>query len=136
METQHKTAIEIIQELIAIHTTRKEVADKLIAIMDSDAEKKLLLSTKIQSDEFIGQLLPELANFGDAVQDGSPRDNEYQLAWKNAGHPESIRPEEATGIFQNLENMLKRVYGQLAGNEKELPASLAKLITAQHQKLH
>lgn len=29
METQNKTPVEIIQELIAIHTTRKEAVDKL-----------------------------------------------------------------------------------------------------------
>lgn len=135
METQNKSAIEIIQELIAIHTTRKEVADKLLAMHENGSDKSMLLSTKQQSDDFINELLPELSNFGDAVHDSSPRDNEYQQTWKNFGNATSMSAEESSDIFKRLEYTLKQVYQQLIDDDKELPASLSKLLSAQQQKL-
>ena len=82
METQSKTPVEIVQELIAIHTTRKEVVDKLkeIPVTGNVADK--LPGIIKQSDQFISELMNELSNFGDAVQGSVDRDNEYQEIWK------------------------------------------------------
>ncbi len=135
METQNKTALDIVQELIAIHTTRKEVIDKLSAKQGSEENHSVMVAAKQQSDHFITELLAELSTFGDAVQDSTDRDNEYQLTWKNAlKNFDSMPHQEATGIFEKLENTLKNICDTVI-ETKELPDSLMQVLLAQKEQL-
>jgi hypothetical protein len=136
METQSKTPVEIVQELIAIHTTRKEVVDKLkeIPVTGNVADK--LPGIIKQSDQFISELMNELSNFGDAVQGEVDRENEYQLTWKNTlANIDTINSPEGEQIFQSLENSLKKMYHDILNKVSELPISLQEILTKQETKL-
>lgn len=135
METQNKTALDIVQELIAIHTTRKEVIDKLSLKQGSEENHSVLVAAKQQSDHVITELLAELSTFGDAVQDSIDRDNEYQLIWKNElQNFDAVPFQEAKGIFEKLENALKQIYNTVI-ETKELPDSLVQVLSAQREQL-
>jgi hypothetical protein len=135
METKNKTALDIVQELIAIHTTRKEVIDKLSVKQGSEENQSVIVAAKQQSDHFITELLTELSTFGDAVQDSIDRDNEYQLTWKNEfKNFNAVSLHEAMGIFEKLENALKIIYDSVL-ETKELPDSLVQILSAQRDQI-
>lgn len=135
METQNKSALDIVQELIVILTTRKDAIDKLSVKQGSEVNQSVMLSAKQQSNHFISELMSELSTFGDAVQDSSDRDNEYQLIWKNAlKNFDAVPPQEATGIFEKLENALKIIYDSVL-ETKELPDSLVQILLAQKEQI-
>ncbi len=134
METQNKTALDIVQELIAIHTTRKDAVDKL-SVKSNAERKQVMASAKQQSDYFIEELLTELSTFGDLVQDSPDRDNEYQHLWKNElSNLESLTSEEAAGIFSKLESALKEIYSTVM-ETKELPETLMQILSSQKEQL-
>ncbi len=136
METQNKTPVEIVQELIAIHTTRKEVVDKLKKIQVTGNVADKLPGIIKQSDQFISELMNELSNFGDAVPGEVNRENEYQVMWKNALiNVDTMNPQEGEQIFQALENSLKKMYHDILDKVSELPASLQEIVTKQEAKL-
>jgi predicted RNase H-like nuclease (RuvC/YqgF family) len=136
METQNKTPVEIVQELIAIHTTRKEVVDKLKQIQVTGNVADKLQGIIKQSDQFISELMNELSNFGDAVPGEVNRENEYQVMWKNAFiNVDTMNPQEGEQIFQALENSLKKMYHDILDKVSELPASLQEIVTKQEAKL-
>ncbi len=136
METQNKTPVEIVQELIAIHTTRKEVVDKLKQIQVTGNVADKLQGIIKQSDQFISELMNELSNFGDAVPGEVNRENEYQVMWKNALiNVDTMNPQEGEQIFQALENSLKKMYHDILDKVSELPASLQEIVTKQEAKL-
>jgi uncharacterized protein YicC (UPF0701 family) len=136
METQNKTPVEIVQELIAIHTTRKEVVDKLKQIQVTGNVADKLQGIIKQSDQFISELMNELSNFGDAVPGEVNRENEYQVMWKNALiNVDTMNPQEGEQIFQALENSLKKIYHDILDKVSELPASLQEIVTKQEAKL-
>jgi hypothetical protein len=136
MESQTSTPVEIVQELIAIHTTRKEASGKLKEKeLTEDVLAKLTAASQ-QSDQFIAELMNELSNFGDAVQGDVDRENEYEKIWKNA-----LRNIDATDsqgnaqTFQALEDGLKKIYNELLETKAKLPPSLQELISKQVGKL-
>ena len=133
MDTQTKTPVEIVQELIAIHATRKEAAEKL---MPAAGEGQHTGSAAQQSDQFITALMNELSDFGDGVQSVAGRENDYQITYKNMlGSIDTLTPEEQEQAFQGLEESLKKVYKSILENKNELPESLQKIITEQNEKL-
>ncbi len=136
MESQIKSPVEIVQELIAIHTTRKEAVDKLTAgqVAGNFAEK--LSSSKQQSDEFISELMSELSNFGDGVSAGVDRDNEYQQSWKNVSvNVNETNAVDAEATFQDMENTLKKYYSDIIESQSGLPVSLQEILTKQAAKI-
>jgi hypothetical protein len=126
METQIKSPVQIVQEFIALHTTRKEAAEKLHA--DAAAVQ--------QSDGFIAELMEELSNYGDAVMASTDRENEYQQTWNNTlGKAEGMAPEQQAQTFQALEASLKNLYQTTLENETELPVPLREMLTKQAGRL-
>jgi len=120
--------VDILQELIAILTTRIDAVSKLI--MPPEEEKAQVIVK--QSERFINELVEELSNYGDAVQATAERDNQYQNSWKQvlrtvAGMP----PDESEKIFYSLEQSLKSIYNELLDEENQLPPSIYKLISRQ-----
>lgn len=126
METETKSPVQIVQEFIALHTTRKEAAEKLHA--DPVAAQ--------QSDGFIAELMEELANYGDAVMASTDRENEYQQTYTNAlGKVESMKAEEQAQTFQELEASLKKMYQTTLESETGLPEPLREILTKQADRL-
>jgi hypothetical protein len=132
MQTTAKTPVEIIHELIAIHTTRKEASIKL-----SQHEIANNKDSPVQlSDEFIKQLMNELSNYGDAVMESVDRDNEYQQEWKNNLEKiDALSAEEKDKRFRSLEGSLKNVYQDIINEHPELPSSLLQTIQNQSDQL-
>ena len=131
MEIQTKTPVEIVQELIALHTTRKEACERLG--MPGDDKNA---ATALQSDQFIAELMNELSNYGDGVQSVADRDNEYQALYKKAlGDMDTMQDQERTETFKAMENSLKNMYGSILETNTDLPDPLHEIITTQLGKL-
>ena len=136
MTTSTKTPVQIIQELIAVHSTRKEVAEKMMAKEPGGDMKERLLPAQKQSDEFIAALMSELSNYGDGVSPMAERDNEYQRAWKDAlGKVDAASQEELQEIFMDLENKLKKFYEEVLASQADLPLPIEEMIKKQSSTL-
>ena len=57
MNTSTKTPVDIIQELLAVLSTRKEAAEKLMGRTDDGELTALLETSRVQSDKFIEPLM-------------------------------------------------------------------------------
>ena len=135
MTTSTKTPVQIIQELIALHTTRKEVVQKMTAKEHGedlgDLKEKLLSAAK-QSDEFIVSLMNELSNYGDGVSPMVERGNEYQQTWKNAlAKIDTASPDELKEIFELLEDHLRKFYETIFSTQADLPQSIEEMLQKQ-----
>jgi hypothetical protein len=135
MDTSTKTPVDIIQELLAILSTRKEAADKLISRTDDGELTALLENSRNQSDAFIEPLMGELSHSGDAVQGETVRENEYHSIWQKAFQDiDSLDTLSARSVFQELELALKTHYLSLQ-EQTELPESLQELLNEQLAQL-
>lgn len=133
MDTQTKTPVEIVQELIAIHTTRKEAVEKLKLSATEGTRAKTATG---QSDQFIAALMNELSTFGDAVQSEAGRENDYQTTYKNMlAEIDTMSPQQQEQAFQELEEKLKAVYQTLLETKADLPESLQTLLAEQKEQL-
>lgn len=136
MENLAKTPVEIVQELIAIHTTRKEAVDKLTTKTPGEELSAKLSASAQQSDRFIAELMNELSNYGDSVKDGVDRENEYQVRWKETlNNIDGMKPEEYSQAFEKLEDSLRQYYAGIQETGTELPASLQEMLTSQAEEL-
>ena len=133
MDTQTKTPVEIVQEMIAIYTTRKEAIEKLKLSESSSAQASTAAQ---QSDQFIEALMSELSAFGDAVQSEAGRENDYQTTYKKMlAEIDTMSPQQHEQTFQELEEKLKAVYQTLLETKNDLPESLQKILTEQKEQL-
>lgn len=133
MDTQTKTPVEIVQELIAIHTTRKEAVAKLKLSESSNAQAA---TADQQSDQFIAALMNELSTFGDAVQSEAGRENDYQTTYKKMlAEIDTMSTQQHEQTFQELEEKLKAVYQTILETKNDLPESLQKILTEQKEQL-
>ncbi len=136
METQNKTPVEIVQELIAILTTRKEAINKLKEKQVTGNVADGLPAIVQQSDKFISELMNELSNFGDAVAGEANRENEYQVMWKKElPNIDMMSAPEYEQTFQTLEKSLKKMYQNILDKASELPTSLQEILIRQEAKL-
>lgn len=127
-----KTPVEIIQEFIAIHTTRQEMVEKCEGKEFSPDVKTNLQSAEKQSEKYNQELLSELSNFGDAVMAGADNQNEYQVTYKNAlGKIDAMTPQETEQTFHSLEIVLKNIYRTVLETQTNLPASLQEILHIQ-----
>jgi hypothetical protein len=135
-KTKTKTPIQIVQELLAIHTTRKEATEKLIALrltIDTAAEVRVAAQ---DNDEAIAEWMGELSNYGDAVMASVDQENEYQKIYKNAlGMIDAMTLQEREETFRLLEDSLKRTYQHTIAANTELPASTNEILNRQLNKL-
>lgn len=136
MEKQTKTPVQVLQEIIAIHTSRKEAIDKLKEQQISGDLAASFLTASRQSDQYISALMNELSSFGDAVISDVDRDNAYHATWKKAlENIASVNPKEYGQTFKTLEESLKKTYQDFLQTNSELPGSLRELLTAQLAEL-
>ncbi len=137
MTQEGKTPVIILQELMAMLTTRKEAAEKILAASPEPEAAASLSQCVAQSDQFLAALLSELTEFGDAVMGEVDRENEYQDLWREAmkktGEPGAA---ELTTVFGSMEDKLVQSYNEISRDGIELPASLQKLLQTQAKELH
>ena len=127
-----KPPVEIIQELIAIHTTRIEMVEKFNGKALTPDVKTSFKSAKQQSEKYTEELMSELSNFGDAVMTSVDHQNEYQVMYKNVlGKIDAMTPQEAEHTFQSLETALKNIYQSILKAERDLSAPLQEMLSNQ-----
>ena len=132
MKTQSKTPVDIIQELILIHTTRMEACSKLQAKQLDDHFKSRVNNATEQSKHFIKALMNELSNFGDAVKADVSSDNEYHKLYKEM--LATFDTENTQGLIQlsnSMEESLKTTYLHIIESRQEFSASLMELLNKQ-----
>ena len=136
MELQTKTPVQIIQELITIHTTRIEVIDKFQARVNDSSLSDNLLKAKMQSELFVSQLMSELSNFGDSIMASVDSEDEYQLACKNVfGEINEMEPPQIEAKFLALETVLKNTYAGILTTKINLPESVQVVLVKQEGAL-
>ena len=136
MDTQTKSPVEIVQEFIALHTTRKEALERLNSnqLLENSAGRNAAAGP--QSDAFISELMEELSNYGDAVMASVDRENEYQGIWTQAlGTLDTMTPVEGAKTFQAMEDRLKQQYQHTLETEMSLPDSLQAILKRQASQL-
>lgn len=135
-QEQKKSPVEIVQKLIAIHTTRKEAGERMLKNNASnDIQDKLKLVAE-QSDRFLKELLNELSQFGDAVQSEVNREDEYHETWnKEIGNIDTMNTSSLSGTFQQLENSLVSIYSQIIESYQDLPVTLNDLLISHLEEL-
>ncbi len=130
MEQAEKTTVSIIQELIAIHSTRVEASSRL----ETDENESSLRNAGVESEKFLEELLSELSQYGDAVSATAERNNAYQDIWtKNLTGIEGLDPAQKLEIFANMENSLATIYAEILLKPELLHASLLEMIRRQKQ---
>jgi hypothetical protein len=136
METQQRTPVEIVQELIGVHATRKEASEKIMQNKAGNSIYEQAGNAAKQSDGFIAELMSELSQFGDAVGAEASRDNPYQETYKQA--IPQIEEGDASYLqqtFQQLEQSLHATYRQIAETQTGLPESVKEMVRKQQQAL-
>ncbi|MCG2615145.1 hypothetical protein LZZ85_12670 [Terrimonas sp. NA20] len=124
--------VDIVQELIAIHTTRIDAARRLNPTLEDAADTPVVL----QSTGWITQLTDELSDFGDAVQSIANRENQYQQAWKNALNIlDGLSASECKSTWMKMEAILTEHYQHLLLKEESLPRSLLQMIRQQSREI-
>ena len=130
METTSQTPVQAIQELVAIHSTRIELAEKLLK---KDLPAKLatkLEQIKKQSHDFTTELMGELSNFGDAVTGSVDNNNPYQTRYKETlANMDQIEKEETDKLVGSFEDTLKTIYQGYAHNTSDDFKTLQAIIT-------
>jgi len=137
METKEKTTVQWVQDLIAIHITRKEAAHRLAVIAGKDsAPGAAMVKAGHQSQQFLPALLDELSSYGDAVAAEADRDNEYILLWNNSlASLDQWVAADAENLFKQMEDQLQKIYQHLLEMSADLPPSFNELLNLQWQQL-
>ena len=131
-----KSPVEIVQKLLAIHSTRKEACEKMAKNNEAINLQEKLTSAAAQSDRFIKALLNELSEFGDAVQSEVNREDEYHDAWNEVtGQTGTLNASALGDIFGKLENSLINIYNKIADTYQDLPFTLNDLLTNQAKEI-
>jgi hypothetical protein len=134
--TKTKTPVEIVQEFLAIHTTRKEAMGKLTALRLTSETAAEVMAAAQHNDEAIAAWMGELSNYGDGVMANVDRENDYQRIYKNAlGMIEAMTPQERAETFTSLEDSLKKTYKDTITANTELPASINEILNSQLSRL-
>jgi hypothetical protein len=136
METQGITPVQIIQELLAMLTTRKEACEKIAAKPDAGASGNRFKDVAAQTDKYVSALQNELSGFGDAVMSDVDRNNEYHRMWKQVlEKAPSASAKELEQDFMRMENTLANAYSEYSSADMKLPESLSVLLAKQAEAL-
>lgn len=128
-----KTSLEVIQELLSIHTSRIEMVEKCSGKDLSEDTKMKLSSAKQQSEKYTKALMIELSKFGDAVSSTVDNQNEYQEMYKGVlGKFDGMTPQEIEHAFQSLETALKNIYQNILQTQTDLPTSAQEILVKQN----
>ena len=91
MQNQAVTPVQVIQEIIAMLTTRKEAIEKLKSKPDAGSLAADFNAYARQTDDFISGLQRELSAFGDGVMSDVDRNNAYHGLWREGLKIEAAR---------------------------------------------
>lgn len=135
-QQQKKSPVEIVQKLLAIQSTRKEVSERMAKNDASDELQEKLKSVAAQSERFIKALLNELSQFGDAVQSEVNREDEYhEIMNKSMGNIDTMDKSLLTETFKQSENSLINLYSEITNAHQDLPDTLNDLLNTQLEEL-
>ncbi len=135
-QEQKKSPVEIVQKLIAIHTTRKEVSERIAKNNASNQLQERSKSVAAQSDRFIKALLNELSQFGDAVQSEVNREDEFHEIWdKSLSNIDTMDTSLLSNSFEQSEKSLINIYSQIIDMYQDLPVTLNDLLLTQFKEL-
>lgn len=134
---EKKTPVIILQELIAVLTTRKEPCENIIQKNPrQEGAVNNLKSCNEQSTQYINELMSELSEYGDAVMGEVDRNNKYHDLWYQAlTNFNSTSELELLKIFEAMEGSLAELYRGFADVSAELPLTLQETLTKQTQGL-
>jgi hypothetical protein len=133
MQNQTVTPVQVVQELIAMLTTRKEAIDRIMSKPDAGSLVAGLRKEAQQTDHFISGLQTELSAFGDAVMADVDRDNTYHSLWREGlGLEGTASATELHGHFKKMDEALVKEYQQYTSSSIQLPPGLSELL---HQQL-
>ncbi len=131
-----KSPVEIVQKLLAVHSTRKEACERMAKNNAALDLQEKLKSAAAQSERFIKELLNELSQFGDAVQSEVNREDEYHEVWSNAtAKIDTMNASALSDTFKTSENSLVNMYSQIRGSYPDLPLTLNELIAEQAKEI-
>lgn len=132
MEALGKSPVNIIQELIGIHTTRKEAYERLGEKAGEEQLTKKLSAGVQQSDGFITALMEELSQFGDGVSGEVDLDNEFNQIWKNSlDKLETMNNSDVNRTYEMMEKRLQNTYRQIQESAVELTEPLQEIVQKQ-----
>jgi hypothetical protein len=136
MNVELKTPVDIIQELIVMHTTRIEFSNKMLNKEIREDLKTTFNKIAQQSTVFIETLMNELSNFGDAVKADANRNNEYNKIYTNVLVDfDGVDIAKLQNNFDKMEEVLKNNYVDMIEANKELSASMLQILNAQLKSL-
>lgn len=136
MNTIAKSPVNIIQELVGIHTTRREAYSRMKEKSDDHLLNEQLGSIVGQSESFIAELMNELSQFGDAISGEVDRDNEFNNLWKDALNTfENMQTIDFKQTFVAMENSLPKIYGGYLDSSEEFTESLRSIIEKQARQV-
>lgn len=131
-----KSPVEIVQKLLAVHSTRKEACERMAKNNASPDLQEKLKSAAAQSERFIKALLNELSQFGDAVQSEVNREDEYHKVWNEAtGQIDTMDALMLSDTFKKLENSLINIYMKITDTYHDLPFTLNDLLIDQAKEI-
>lgn len=130
------TAVQVLQELIAIHTIRVEAGERLQGIAPSPAFTSKLVAATQQSKGYISDLMEELSKFGDGVPADVDRDNPYHTLWVDElTHLDTMDSQDAEKLFTRMESSLPPLYSNYNASQSELPAAISSMLSHQSGEL-
>jgi hypothetical protein len=136
MNVELKTPVDILQELIVMHTTRIEFSNKMLGKEVDQDSKTTFHKIAQQSTVFIEALMNELSNFGDAVKADANRNNEYNKIYTNVLVDfDTADITKLKDSFDKMEEVLKNNYVDMIEANKELSASILQILNAQLKSL-
>ena len=109
MNTTTQTPVQILQELIAIHTTRIELTEKLAGPDTQSGITGRLAHIRQQSELFTKELMSELSQFGDSIPGSVDNDNPYQQKYREVLGSLDGSANRA-GTLEELETILVSTY--------------------------
>ena len=131
-----KTPVDILQELIVMHTTRIEFSNKMLGKEVDEDSKTIFHKIAQQSTVFIEALMNELSNFGDAVKADANRNNEYNKIYTNVLVDfDTADITKLKDSFDKMEEVLKNNYVDMIEANKELSASILQILNVQLKSL-
>lgn len=123
--------MDIVQELLAILTTRAEALERL-SFSEGFNVKEILSNNQMMIDD----LMNELSNFGDAVKSTAVRDNAYQQLWTaNLDNIETIEEDDADILFSKLEQLLQKYYTEILIGQNEIAEPFLSILKKQQSDL-
>lgn len=130
METQTKTTIAFLQELLAAHAARIEGYEQLAA--QHESEKDRFTKAIENSRQQTAQLMEELSAYGDASHSEVNRDTPVHKLWTAiTTAPENATQDTLMSTVAEAEKALAELYAQAINEASDLPDTLRDLLEKQ-----